>query len=251
MYDINKVLENTRKALNNSVKLLNSSVSLAPLIKKPPIPNSVALMNFNTNSSGNINNIANSFMQKLQNAYQPWLGTPYVWGGTSRSGVDCSGFVGNVMKSLGVSLPRTADEQFRFFSSKGSGVCMTKGQPDFSHLQPGDCIYFNTTGKGAASHTGIYIGNGKFVHASSGSKKVTISELSKDFYRTRFVGAFRPREFQNNLNQMINANVNNNIKTNTIINNQTVSKQNNTVNNMITLNQQTKKQNQKNQNKIL
>lgn len=105
-----------------------------------------------------------------------WLGTPYSYGGTSRSGTDCSGFVRSVFNEVRVSLPRTSSEQ----ASVGSGVPLTV-------VEPGDLLFFNTTG-GGVSHVGISIGEDKFIHAST-SRGVIVSSLDEAYYRNRFLFA--------------------------------------------------------------
>lgn len=107
-----------------------------------------------------------------------YLGTPYVWGGTTPSGFDCSGFTRYVYKQLGYTLSRTAGQQL------GNGYAV-------SSLQPGDLVFFDNTyaTSAAASHVGIYIGNNQFVHAASGGVKVT--SLSDSYYASRYIGARR------------------------------------------------------------
>ncbi len=107
-----------------------------------------------------------------------YLGVPYSWGGESFSGVDCSGFVQAVFRRNGIDLPRTADAQYevgRRISTSG--------------LQPGDLVFFETYSVGA-SHVGIYLGQGQFVHASS-SNGVRVDSLSESYYANRFIGARR------------------------------------------------------------
>lgn len=110
---------------------------------------------------------------------QKFYGVPYVWSGSSPSGFDCSGFVYYIFNQSGIFIPRMADEQFQVGLSVNS-----------SELQVGDLVFFSTYEPGP-SHTGIYIGNDQFIHASSAAGKVTITALSKPYYQTRYLGARR------------------------------------------------------------
>ncbi|WP_235838672.1 C40 family peptidase [Desulfosporosinus metallidurans] len=105
------------------------------------------------------------------------VGVPYVFGGASRSGFDCSGYTQYVFKGSGTYLPRTASEQFNVGSS------VKRDQ-----LQSGDLVFFTTYAPGA-SHVGIYIGGGRFVHASNSGVQVT--SLSESYYASRYIGARR------------------------------------------------------------
>ena len=108
-----------------------------------------------------------------------YRGVPYRFGGTSRRGIDCSAFTGAVFRAHGVSLPRTAREQF------------TRGQKiAFEEMEEGDLVFFHTTRPGI-SHVGIYIGSGKFVHASSSGGGVRVDSITEGYYRKRFRGARR------------------------------------------------------------
>lgn len=116
----------------------------------------------------------------LKTAYA-MRGTRYVWGGTSRSGgFDCSGFTSTVFDKDGIHLPRTSIEQ----SQVGKRVSR-------SELKKGDLVFFKTMGSHRINHVGIYIGNGKFMHASSGKGRVTVSSLSDSYYSSHFAEARR------------------------------------------------------------
>jgi len=110
---------------------------------------------------------------------QKYMGVPYVWGGTALDGWDCSGYTQYVMKENGISIPRTAAEQY----AKGTAVNKSK-------LKVGDLVFF-TTYKPGASHVGFYMGNGKFIHASSAAKEVTINSLNEEYYTEHYIGARR------------------------------------------------------------
>lgn len=109
------------------------------------------------------------------------LGTPYVYGGTSRRGLDCSGFVLQVFTPLGVKLPRVSADQAR------AGVAVSTND-----LQPGDLLFFDTVGGGKVTHVGIYLGNDTFVNANSYRGVVTVDHLGSDkYWATRFLSARR------------------------------------------------------------
>ncbi len=109
-----------------------------------------------------------------------YMGVPYVFGGESPTkGLDCSSFTQLVMKKNGITLPRTAAEQY----SKGTAV-------DKENLQIGDLVFF-TTYKPGASHVGFYMGNQQFIHASSAAKQVTISSLDEAYYTEHYIGSRR------------------------------------------------------------
>lgn len=107
-----------------------------------------------------------------------WIGTPYVYGGTTKDGVDCSGFTQAVFRECGVEIPRTASAQAAASSSVSA-----------SDLKFGDLVFFNTSGSGI-SHVGIYVGSGFFVHASS-SHGVRRETLAHPYYASRIVCAGR------------------------------------------------------------
>lgn len=117
--------------------------------------------------------------QKIVACAQEYLGTPYVWGGTSAKGFDCSGFTQYVFKQFGYSLKRTAANQ------------LTCGTTVTGELQVGDLVFFKNTytTSAAASHVGIYMGNNMFIHAANGGVKIT--SLDHEYYAPRYIGAQR------------------------------------------------------------
>lgn len=124
---------------------------------------------------------ASSVGEQLVATAMQYLGRPYVWGGTTPAGFDCSGFVYFVVNQvLGGGFPRSLEAQ------AVSGVYV---DPD--HLQPGDLVFFQNTYKWGLSHVGIYIGQGRFIHAESYGTGVTISDLWGDYYGPRYYTARR------------------------------------------------------------
>lgn len=107
-----------------------------------------------------------------------YKGVPYVFGGTTTKGFDCSGYVQYVFKDCKAKLPRLADEQAL------QGIFVTQKQ-----LRPGDLVFFTTYAPGA-SHVGIYAGDGQFWSASS-SKGVILSSLKEEYWKQRYFGARR------------------------------------------------------------
>ena len=107
-----------------------------------------------------------------------WYGTRYRYGGTTKSGIDCSAFVRAVyLSAFAVSLPRTAREQY-----KAARIISA------TEMKTGDLVFFNTTG--GISHVGIYLQNNKFIHAST-SYGVTVSDMFDPYYLKRFIGTGR------------------------------------------------------------
>jgi lipoprotein Spr len=114
----------------------------------------------------------------LYNYIDEWWGTRYRYGGTDKKGIDCSAFVGQLVQAAyGVSLPRTAKDQFK--------ACEKVANEE---LKEGDLLFFNT--RGGVSHVGLYLGDNYFVH-SSVNGGVTISSLTDDYYSRKFISGGR------------------------------------------------------------
>jgi hypothetical protein len=122
--------------------------------------------------------ISGRYMSVLKTA-KSFLGIKYLYGGEGKDGLDCSAFVQKVYKEHGKKLPRTSNEQYR------CGRAVTK-----QDLKPGDLVFFSDGNK-TIGHVGIYLGNNKFIHASSGAHKVTITDLDKAYYKKHFMGGRR------------------------------------------------------------
>ena len=143
-----------RNTINTINKVLSGSVS-----KKKP--------STSTPSRGNTNSIITTAKKQL--------GKPYVFGSASGRSFDCSGFTYYVFKQHGINIPRTSTAQ----ASVGKKVSR-------QNLQAGDLVIFSNTYKAGPSHVGIYLGNNKFIHASSGGKKVIVSSLNSSYYNRKF-----------------------------------------------------------------
>ena len=112
---------------------------------------------------------------------QKYIGAPYVAGGASPSGFDCSGYVYYVLKNLGLNPARTPSSQW---TSLGTAVSK-------EDLQPGDLVFFITASSGAVSHVGIYTGSGQFLHAPNSRSTVSYSSLTTGYWATHYCGARR------------------------------------------------------------
>ena len=117
--------------------------------------------------------------QEIASYATKFVGNPYKWGGTSLTkGADCSGFVQSIYKQFGYTIPRVSKDQ-----AKTAGYCDVK--PDKEHLLPGDLVFY-TDSKGVVDHVGIYIGDGKIVHAASKKSGIKISSyLTRTPYKAR------------------------------------------------------------------
>jgi lipoprotein Spr len=126
----------------------------------------------NPSEKGALNNAA-AVKSQLMQLHKEWKGTPYRFGGMSKRGIDCSGFVAVGFKDkFGITLPRTTDEQ------RIIGQSVSKSQ-----LREGDLVFFKTGW--STRHVGIYIGNHQFLHAST-SQGVMISSLNNSYWKQKY-----------------------------------------------------------------
>lgn len=116
---------------------------------------------------------------KLLQSIDSWYGTRYCMGGTTERCIDCSAFALTIIKDVyDLSLPRIAQDQYN-----------STNRISLMDLQQGDLVFFHTTGR-YVSHVGVYVGNNKFVHAST-SQGVMISDLNDTYWSGRYIGAGR------------------------------------------------------------
>ena len=156
---------------SNSPKFyrLGKSTGVAP---------SAAALNGSTTSAGTSTGSVTG--QQILAEAKKYLGTPYVYGGASPSGFDCSGFVYYVLKQLGYSPYRTPADQYKM------GTYVSK-----SDLQVGDIVFFAGTYASGISHVGIYAGNGQFIHSPNSRSTVSYSDLTSGYWANHYYGARR------------------------------------------------------------
>ncbi|MEK3764685.1 C40 family peptidase [Solibacillus sp. FSL K6-4121] len=148
--------------------------------KKILLPIFATFMIFSGVGTGS-NTVQASSASELTATASKYIGVPYVYGGTTARGLDCSGFTKLVFSQLGHDLSRTAAAQYK------QGKAVSK-----SDLQPGDLVFFNTSG--GVSHVGISLGGNKFIHAGT-STGVTEANITSSYWAKRYVGAKRVASF--------------------------------------------------------
>lgn len=132
-----------------------------------------------TTSSGSTSTGSATGAQIVAEA-KKYLGTPYVYGGASPSGFDCSGFVYYVLKQLGYSPYRTPADQYSM------GTYVSK-----ANLQPGDIVFFAGTYASGISHVGIYVGNGQIIHSPNSRSTVSYADITSGYWAEHYYGARR------------------------------------------------------------
>ena len=177
----NSTIAKIRKA--NAMKK-NAVLPLGRIIKVP-INSSSSTNKKRSLSKKLLSSLSNSDKcRKLTSVAKTKLGKRYIWGASGRKNTyDCSSFTKYVYRKNGINIPRTSINQSKY------GKYVKRRD-----LKKGDLIFFDTSKKrkGYVNHVGIYLGNNKFIHASSAKKKVVITSLNKKFYSQRYKGARRP-----------------------------------------------------------
>ena len=171
------------KASSNSPKFYRQGKSTGTAPSAAALNGSSSASGSTSSNSGSTNNSAPTGTatgaQILAEA-QKYLGTPYVYGGASPSGFDCSGFVYYVLKQLGYAPYRTPADQYQ------QGTYVAK-----EDLQVGDIVFFANTYGSGLSHVGIYAGNGQFIHSPNSRSTVSYSDLTSGYWANHYYGARR------------------------------------------------------------
>jgi len=179
---------NSQLVLLPALLLLASCAPLRPLAPETPKGYTryepTATIQKSKEKSSEISNYEQQETQDItgiaawDNVLSPWLGTPYLLGGNTKKGTDCSGFVSSIyMEKERMPIPRTSTEEFK----KGKSVAR-------NDLIIGDLVFFGNRLR--VSHVGIYVGKGNFIHAST-SKGVTVTPLDDSYWKPRYIGARR------------------------------------------------------------
>ncbi len=165
----NGTVSYTKKIIKKKIRSTHNYEALAAIAPRPEKTDGKPYLSMGTETGSAIVSEA-----------MKYLGVPYVWGGSTPSGFDCSGFTSYIAKTLGLgTISRTSQEQFA-----SDGAFVTK-----SELLPGDFIYFQKNG--VVHHVGIYIGDGKMIHAPHTGEVVKIQSIETDYYTREYAGAKR------------------------------------------------------------
>lgn len=114
--------------------------------------------------------------RKIAKKAHEYLGVDYVWGGTTADGFDCSGFTRHVYHAVGYRIPRNARGQY-------------KRMHPVTEPGMGDLVFFRTSGNGSISHVGIYVGQGRFIHAPRPGKQIQYDRLESKYWKAAYAGA--------------------------------------------------------------
>ena len=116
--------------------------------------------------------------EEIARTAKTFIGIPYRWGGTSaETGFDCSGLTMAVYQLNGLHLPRSTQNQWE------EGIAVRRNA-----LKIADLVFFATSGRRKISHVGIYVGNGRFIHAPGDGKEIRVSSLSNGYFKSRYAG---------------------------------------------------------------
>jgi peptidoglycan endopeptidase LytE len=178
---LNGISENATLRIGQTLKLPGSAVAASPA--RPPAAadpvNAPARREALRARLAALPSRGEAWMDDLLEMSRRYLGVRYRWGGTTPAGFDCSGLLYYVFGRKGVTLPRTTYDMY------DAGVPVPR-----EDLQAGDVLFFQTLRPGP-SHAGIYLGDGRFIHASSGAGRVLITDFDHGYYAPRYLGARR------------------------------------------------------------
>lgn len=160
---------------STSDKSPSSNLTPRPRSTTPQVSRGSSTANATTSASSSGNNLKAAAIISTAKKY---IGVKYVWGGTTPSGFDCSGYTQYVFAQQGISLPRVSRDQY----ARGTSV-------SFENLKTGDLVFFSLDGDQVIDHVGIFVGDGQFINASS-SKGVTIYPMSS-YWKSHYIGATR------------------------------------------------------------
>ncbi|WP_425800758.1 C40 family peptidase [Desulfitobacterium sp. Sab5] len=174
--------EEISQAASVSVPTVSENPNPTPTPQQPETVNTPAPVRTHSQttsvSRGSSSSSTSNRSTAIISTAKRYLGVSYVWGGTTPSGFDCSGFTQYVFAQHGISLPRISRDQF----NSGAHVSL-------NNLQPGDLVFFSLDQDKVIDHVGIYTGSGQFINASS-SKGVTIYSLGS-YWSSHLIGATR------------------------------------------------------------
>ena len=171
----------------NSTGVEVSASALNGTTDKPASSGSTSSSTSSNNSTSSSNTSASTAKpsgsvtgSQIVETAKKYLGVPYVYGGSTPSGFDCSGLVYYVLKSHGIKVSRSSAAMY------SCGTPISK-----SDLQPGDLVFFQGTYKAGISHVGIYVGNGKFIHSPQRGDVVSFADLNSAYYTAHYYGSIR------------------------------------------------------------